>query len=76
MKTVSVHEAKTHLSRLLLLVKSGEEVVITHSGVAVAKLVSFRTKHGLQGKGVDAGKATLSADFDVPLPSKWQKLFK
>ena len=39
MKQVSVREAKTHLSRLLRRVESGEEVVIARSGKPVAKLV-------------------------------------
>ena len=38
-KSVGVHEAKTHLSRLLLDVQRGEEVVITRSGEQGARLV-------------------------------------
>ncbi|HEX2463469.1 MAG TPA: type II toxin-antitoxin system prevent-host-death family antitoxin, partial [Thermoanaerobaculia bacterium] len=40
MKEVSVHEAKTHLSRLLRRVENGEEIVISRGGKPVAKLVS------------------------------------
>ena len=39
MVTVNVHEAKTHLSRLLLQVEAGEEVVIARNGKPVARLV-------------------------------------
>ena len=37
--TVNTHEAKTHLSRLLAQVESGEEVVIARAGKPIAKLV-------------------------------------
>jgi prevent-host-death family protein len=40
-KFVNVHEAKTHLSRLLEEVSSGEEVVIARSGVPCARLISI-----------------------------------
>lgn len=36
---VNVHEAKTHLSRLLQRVANGEEITIANRGVAVARLV-------------------------------------
>ncbi|HEV3312146.1 MAG TPA: type II toxin-antitoxin system prevent-host-death family antitoxin, partial [Chloroflexota bacterium] len=41
-KSVGVHEAKTHLSRLLEEVESGEEIVITRRGDDVARLVPAR----------------------------------
>lgn len=37
--TVNIHEAKTHLSRLLARVAGGDEVVIAKNGVPVARLV-------------------------------------
>ena len=42
MTTVTVHEAKTHLSRLLVQVEAGEEIVIARGKVEVAKLVPLR----------------------------------
>jgi len=42
-KSVNVHEAKTHLSRLLDEVQSGEEIVIARAGVPCARLVSTDT---------------------------------
>ena len=38
---VGAYEAKTHLSRLLNQVSSGEEVVITNHNVPIAKLIPF-----------------------------------
>ncbi len=66
-KSVGVHEAKTHLSRLLEDVASGEEVVITRRGRAVAQLV--RASHPPARRlGLDRGRFTVPEDFDAPLP--------
>ena len=46
MVTVNVHEAKTHLSRLLAQVEAGEEVVIARNGAPVARLVHIRKPQG------------------------------
>ncbi len=65
---VNVHEAKTHLSRLLERVVRGEEIVIARAGTPVAKLVPIepRTTRGLFGKY--KGQIWMSDDFDDPLP--------
>ena len=76
MKRVSVHEAKTHLSRLLTQVALGKEVVITNSGQPVAKIIAYSEKEKGKGKGMDAGKVTISTDFEAPLPKKWMKRFR
>ena len=44
MLTVNVHEAKTHLSRLLSRVEAGEEVVIARNGKPVARLLPVRDR--------------------------------
>lgn len=41
MKTVNIHEAKTHLSRLLERVSKGEKIVIGKAGKPIAKLIPF-----------------------------------
>lgn len=65
-KSVGVHEAKTHLSRLLLAVAQGEEVVITRRGEAVARLVPpARTQQ--RQFGIDEGVFEVPVDFDEPL---------
>ncbi len=66
-KSVGVHEAKTHLSRLLKDVAAGEEVVITRRGEAVAKLVPIYDKPARRF-GIDRGLFTVPDDFDAPLP--------
>jgi prevent-host-death family protein len=66
-KSVGVHEAKTHLSRLLDDVQAGEEVVITRRGEEVAALVP-RRGHATRRFGVDRGRYVVPDDFDAPLP--------
>jgi prevent-host-death family protein len=66
-KTVNVHEAKTHFSKLLERVQAGEEVVIARAGNPVARLVPF-ARPGKRALGLDAGQGFIAADFDGPLP--------
>jgi prevent-host-death family protein len=66
-KSVGVHEAKTHLSRLLADVAAGEQVVITRRGEAVATLVPTARAAARQF-GVDRGRFVVPPDFDAPLP--------
>lgn len=69
MTAVNVHEAKTHLSRLLERVAAGEEIVIARAGTPVARLVRFE-KDRQRSLGLDAGRGTVAADFDGPLPDE------
>ena len=66
-KTVNVHEAKTHLSRLLARVEAGEELIIARAGQPVARLIPF-AHPGKRTLGLDAGRGFIAADFDAPLP--------
>ncbi len=68
MTKVSVHEAKTHLSRLLQRVAAGEEIVITKSGRVVAKLAPVELPPQSRIPGQDVGKGFIASDFDEPLP--------
>jgi prevent-host-death family protein len=52
MATVNVHEAKTHLSRLLKRVEAGEEIIVARAGKPVAKLVPAGPKDGARGEGL------------------------
>lgn len=65
-KSVGVHEAKTHLSRLLDDVAAGEEVVITRRGEPAARLVALAT--GTQRAfGIDRGRFVVPDDFNATL---------
>jgi prevent-host-death family protein len=68
MTEVNIHEAKTHLSRLLSRVAAGEEVVISRAGRPVAKLVPIGRRRTRPILGRDRGKGWIAEDFDAPLP--------
>ncbi len=75
MPVVNVHEAKTQLSRLLVQVEAGEEVVITSNGEPVARLVSCK-RRGRRQFGALKGRITIDDSFFDPLPenelSAWE----
>jgi prevent-host-death family protein len=69
---VNVHEAKTQLSRLLLKVRDGEEVVIARAGKPVARLVPYESKPKKDWMGSYRGKVWTSPDFDDEVdPETW-----
>lgn len=73
---VNIHEAKTHLSRLLQRVANGEEVTIARAGVPVARLVPVEpAKKKIRPLGMDRGRVWVAEDFDAPLPDDLLKAF-
>ena len=74
-KSVGVHEAKTHLSRLLEDVAAGEKVVITRRGEEVASLVPIRGS-SVRRLGIDRGRFAVPEDFDAPLPDEMLAAFE
>jgi prevent-host-death family protein len=68
MMTVNVHEAKTHLSRLLARVARGDEVIIAKAGKPIARLVPVQRAGRMdQLLGIDKGRLWIAEDFDAPL---------
>jgi len=72
---VNIHQAKTHLSRLLQRVAAGEEVTIARAGVPVARLVAVEQKSKTRPLGMDRGRIWIADDFDAPLPDDLLKEF-
>ncbi len=70
-KVVNVHEAKTHLSRLLDRAHAGEEIVIAKSGEPYARLVSLDAQTPERRPGTLAGQIEIHPDFFDPLPKDW-----
>ena len=64
MRVVNVHEAKTHLSRLLELVEAGEPVTIARAGKPVADLVPH-VRVDISW-GTLRGGIEIATDFDAP----------
>ena len=67
MTTVNIHEAKTHLSRLIQEVVDGGDVIIARDNVPLVQLVLLDTAKSARILGTAKGKVTLAADFDEPL---------
>jgi prevent-host-death family protein len=65
---VNVHQAKTHLSKLLQRVMNGERIIIARSGKPVAVLAPFEAPPESRVPGNDAGQVVIADDFDAPLP--------
>ena len=63
MTTVNIHEAKTHLSRLLARVVEGEEIVIAKAGRPVARLVAVESRSRQRVLGQDRGQFEVPDDF-------------
>lgn len=67
--SVNMHDAKTHLSKLVARVEGGEQIVITRAGKPAAKLVPIpQKKVGKRKLGGWEGK------FDVPSPEEWAEM--
>ena len=64
---VNVHEAKTQLSKLLVKVQEGEEVIIAKGNKPVAKLVLIEEMKPEREIGSAKGKIYIADDFDEPL---------
>ena len=75
MDTINIHEAKTHLSRLVEEVAAGREVVIAKNGAPRARLVTLERTRKLKF-GVLKGKIRYPDDFDAPLPAAVLALFE
>jgi len=65
---VNIHEAKTHLSRLLQRVEGGEEITIAKAGVPIARIVPIELSAATRQLGIDRGLVWVADDFDAPSP--------
>lgn len=61
---INVHQAKTHLSRLLDRVEAGEEIVVARNGRPVARLVPYRLPRATRKLGQWRGQGWIAPDFD------------
>ena len=61
---VNIHEAKTHLSKLIQRAAAGEEIIIGRAGTPMARLVPYREKRVPRKPGALRGKIRMTADFD------------
>jgi prevent-host-death family protein len=75
MRTVKIHEAKTHFSALIADVQEGEEIIIARGDKPVAKLVPLEeSPTGKRVLGYDEGLPFYIADdFDEYVPEEWKE---
>ena len=67
---MNVHEAKTHLSKLLKQVEEGEEIVIANAGKPVARMIPFAGVGEKRQLGFARGTFVVPDDFNDPLPDE------
>jgi len=67
-EVVNVHEAKTHLSRLLDRVRAGEEIILAKAGDPYAVLVPYRVAEPRREFGSLRGRLHVPDSFFDPLP--------
>ncbi len=65
---INIHEAKTHLSRIVEDVAAGAEVVIAKAGRPMARLVPLESAAGRKSLGQLRGRLVVPDDFNAPLP--------
>lgn len=66
---INIHEAKTHLSRLVEQASAGEEIIIAKAGKPMARLVPLAATVKPKKLGLLRGKIGIATDFDAPLPA-------
>lgn len=66
-KTINIHEAKTHLSRLVEDVAAGAEIIIAKAGKPMARLSPVSAPVKKKRLGLLKGKIKIAGDFNAPL---------
>jgi prevent-host-death family protein len=75
-RTVNIHAAKTHLSRLVEAAAGGEEIVIAKSGKPVARLCPLAEPPRRRQLGILDGKIHVPDNFDVLYQEEIERLFE
>lgn len=61
---INIHYTKTHLSRILERVQTGEDIIIARAGKPIAKIIAFNEKLMPRKPGSCKGKIKMAKDFD------------
>lgn len=76
MRTVNIHAAKTHLSRLVEDAAAGEEIIIAKAGKPVARLVPLAEPKPRRRLGLLNGKIHVPDNFDTLYEEEIRQLFE
>jgi prevent-host-death family protein len=72
MDAVSIHEAKTHFSRLVARAEAGEEIIVRRGQTPVAKIVAYQPPRKPRTPGALKGQIWIADDFDE-LGPEWDE---
>ena len=75
MRTVNIHEAKTHLSQLVDAAAKGEPFIIAKAGKPLVKVVPIDTPPAPRRLGFMEGEFTVPDDFDTMYQEEIEKMF-
>ena len=75
MKSVNIHEAKTHLSRLVERVEAGEEIIIAKAGRPAARLVPIEGARKPVKVGGLKSRTQVPDDFNTMFEKEIEALF-
>jgi prevent-host-death family protein len=77
MQTINIHEAKTHLSRLIEQASRGESFIIAKAGKPLVKVMPLNAPESSQAKrlGFMAGQISVPDDFDQMGGTEIEQLF-
>ncbi len=78
MRTVNIHEAKTHLSRLVEKAAQGEEFITAKAGKPMVRVVPLdaTARRALSRLGFLAGEIAVPDDFDTMGQEQIERLFR
>jgi antitoxin (DNA-binding transcriptional repressor) of toxin-antitoxin stability system len=76
MATVNIHQAKTHLSKLIHRVELGEEITNARGGTPVARLAPVKPVVASRKPGSAKGRFRMSSNFDASMPREFQRHFE
>jgi len=74
-RTVNIHEAKTHLSRLVEAAAKGEPFIIAKAGKPLVKVVPIDAPAAPRRLGFMEGEFTVPDDFDTMDQEEIEKMF-
>lgn len=66
-RAINIHDAKTHLSRLVERAAEGQEIIIAKAGKPMARLVPLESAPRPKKFGLLKGRIWIAEDFDAPL---------
>jgi len=75
MRTINIHEAKTHLSQLVERAAKGESFVIAKAGKPLVKVTALDAPATIRRVGFMTGQITVPNDFDQIGSAEIEQLF-